>query len=114
MIYPGRHDSTEDLLREAAESHEATHRIALYLGITDDRVREDPSAAVLAALERLPPRQPLRRKRDRMVIAAIRTLVRDLPSDSPSLSDILARLTEVSKQASEHYWPADTWEDSAE
>ena len=109
MIYrPDRPDSTENLLREAAASEAATHRLALYLGTTDDRVREHPSAAMLAALSKLPARHPLRRERDRLVIDAVRTLARDLPK-SPKKTKILAILSEVSRQATEENWPADTW-----
>ncbi len=113
MIYRSDEpDSTDELLQAAAESEAATHRLALYLGTTDDRVRENPSKAMLAALSKLPARHPLRRDRDRVVIQAVRTLVRDLPSDAPSLTEILDRLTEVSRQAAEHYWPSDTWKDA--
>ena len=110
MIYrPDRPDSTDALLREAAASEAATHRLALYLGTTDDRVRENPSAAMLAALSKLPARHPLRRERDRLVIESVRTLARDLPEDAPRRSGILSHLSEVSRQAREENWPTDTW-----
>lgn len=94
----------------AAESEAATHRLALYLGTSDDRVRENPSAAMLAALSKLPARRPLRRDRDRIVIQAVRTLSLDLPENSPAKSDILARLTAVSRQATERNWTQDAWD----
>jgi hypothetical protein len=110
MIHrPDRPDSTEKLLREAAASEAATHRLALYLGTTDDRVRDNPSAAMLAALSRLPARHPLRRERDRLVIESVRTLARDLPESAPRRSRILSRLSEVSRQARQENWPADAW-----
>jgi hypothetical protein len=104
-----RPDSTEELLREAAASEAATHHLALLLGMPDDRVREDPGAAMLAALSRFPARQPLRRERDRIVIEAIRTLCRGLPDGSRYKNHILTRLTEVSRQARERNWPEETW-----
>ena len=103
-------DVTEGLLRAAAEAEMATHRLALYLGTTDDRVRDDPGAAMRAVLSKLPVRGPLRRERDRIVIEAVRTLCRDLPKGSSERAGILARLSEVSRQASQDNWPADTWE----
>lgn len=107
-------DRTEELLREAAEADAATHRLALYLGTTDAQVRESPAAALLAALAKLPSRQPLRRERDRIIIRAVRVLTRDLPDDSPARAEILDRLTVVSRQAREDYWPTDTWNRSSE
>ena len=110
MIFrPERSSHTDDLLRRAAESEEATHRLALYLGTKDDRVRENLSAAMLAALSKLPARHPLRRDKDRKIIEAVRALARDLPAKSPARNDILARLSEVSRQAAESHWPEDTW-----
>jgi hypothetical protein len=105
-----RSDRTEELLRSAAAAEQATHRLALFLGRSDDDVREQPVPAMMEALSRLPTRQPLRRGQDRAIIDAVRTLARDLSVTSPLKNRILKRLSEVSRQASELHWTPETWD----
>lgn len=101
--------ATEDLLRGAADTEGATHRLALFLAIPDDRVRERPIETLVEALSRFPRQGPLRRDRDRSVIEAIRILARELPATAPRKNQILIRLSELSRQAVRENWPRDLW-----
>lgn len=110
MGYTRRPGTPEDMLRNAAEIEQATHRVALFLDATDDRVREHPGPALVAALSRFPERHPLRRGKDQALIDAIRVLARELPEHYPRKNQILMRLSAASRQASPETWPADVWE----
>jgi len=98
------------MLQNAAEIEQATHRVALFLEAPDDRVREHPGPALVAALSRFPERQPLRRGKDQALIEAIRVLARELPDYYPRKNQILLRLGVASRQASSETWPTETWE----
>ena len=110
MGYTRRPRTPEDMLRNAAEIEQATHRVALFLDATDDRVREHPGPALVAALSRFPERHPLRRGKDQALIDAIRVLARELPEHYPRKNQILMRLGVASRQASPETWPMETWE----
>jgi len=110
MTYSRRPGTPDELLRHAADVERATHRLALFLEAPDDRVREHPGPALVAALSRMPERQPLRRGKDQAVIDAIRVLARELPDEYPRKNNILMRLSTASWQASSEHWPPDTWD----
>ncbi len=110
MAYKRSPRTPEDMLRNAAEIEQATHRVALFLDATDDRVREHPGPALVAALGRFPDRQPLRRGKDTALIEAIRVLARELPEHYPRKNQIMIRLSATSRQASRENWPAKAWE----
>lgn len=97
----------DELLRSAAEIERATHRLALFLEAPDDRVREHPGPALLAALARLPDKKPLRRAKDQAVIDAVRVLARELPATYPRKNHILIRLSAASRQASPDFQPSE-------
>jgi hypothetical protein len=98
MIDWRRQTRSDDVLSRAAESEQATHRLALHLGTSDDAVRNDPGAAMLAALFKLPPRKPLRRRQDVAIVEAVRTLLRDLPASASRRTQIVTRLTDIERQ----------------
>jgi len=110
MAYKRSPRTPEDMLRNAAEIEQATHRVALFLDATDDRVREHPGPALVAALGRFPDRQPLRRGKDTALIDAIRVLARELPEHYPRKNQIMMRLSATSRRASPENWPAEAWE----
>jgi len=79
MAYSRRPGTPDELLRHAADIERATHRLALFLEAPDDRVREHPGPALVAALSMIPERQPLRRGKDQAVIDF---LEREAPVDA--------------------------------
>ena len=100
----------EDLLRKAAQIEQATHRLALFLGVNDDWVRENRGTAIVDALAIFPDSRPLRRERDQAVIEAIRVLARELPENHQRKNHIMMRLSAASRQASSENWPVEAWE----
>lgn len=110
MAYTRNPRTPEEMLRNAAEIERATHHLALFLDAPDDRVREHPGPALIAALSLIPERQPLRRGKDQAVIYAMRVLARELPDTYPRKNHIMMRLSTASRQASAENWPGDTWE----
>ena len=93
--------TVDQLLERAAAVELATHRIALYLEQTDDWVREHPGEALVAALATFPETGPLRRSRDRDLIAAMRLLARELPATHARKNHILMRLSTAARQVAQ-------------
>ena len=108
MIDWRRQGHPDDVLGRAAEAEQATHRLALLLGLSDDAVRGDPGAAMLAALFRLPSHKPLRRRQDVAIVEAVRTLLRDLPASAARRTQIMMRLTEITPHLPKRGPPADS------
>ena len=113
MAYTRDPKTPEEMLRNAAEIERATHHLALFIDAPDDRVREHPGPAIIAALSMMPERQPLRRGKDHAIIYAMRVLARELPATYPRKNHILMQLSAASRQASAEHWPRDTWEGGA-
>jgi hypothetical protein len=113
MGYTRDPKTPEEMLQNAAEIERATHHIALYIDAPDDRVREHPGPALVAALSIIPERQPLRRGKDQAIIYAMRILARELPDIYPRKNHILMRLSAASRQASSDEWHSDIWEGDA-
>ncbi|MBT8461229.1 MAG: hypothetical protein KJO44_01810 [Gemmatimonadetes bacterium] len=99
MAYTRDPKTPEEMLQNAAEIERATHHVALYIDAPDDRVREHPGPALVAALSIIPERQPLRRGKDQAIIYALRVLARELPDTHPRKNDILKRLSAASRRA---------------
>lgn len=110
MAYTRNPRTPEEMLRNAAEIERATHHVALFIDAPDDRVREHPGPALIAALSMMPERQPLRRGKDQAIIYAMRVLARELPDTHPRKNHIMMRLSAASRQASADHWPRDTWD----
>jgi hypothetical protein len=110
MAYTRDPKTPDELLRNAAEIERATHHLALFIDEPDDRVREHPGPALIAALSMMPERQPLRRGKDQAIIYAMRVLARELPDNHPRKNHIMMRLSSASRQASADHWPTDAWE----
>lgn len=109
MAYTRDPKTPEEMLRNAAEIERATHHLALFIDAPDDRVRDHPGPALVAALSMMPERQPLRRGKDQAVIYAMRVLARELPATYPRKNHIMMLLSAASRQASAEHWPTDTW-----
>jgi hypothetical protein len=109
MAYTRDPKTPDEMLRNAAEIERATHHVALFLDAPDDRVREHPGPALVAALSMMPERQPLRRGKDQAIIYAMRVLARELPDNYPRKNHIMMRLSAASRQASADHWPTDAW-----
>ena len=114
MAYTRNPGTPEEMLQNAAEIERATHHLALFVDAPDDRVREHPGPALIAALSLFPERQPLRRGKDQAIIYAMRVLARELPATYPRKNHIMMRLSALSRQACADHWPDDTWRDEGQ
>ncbi len=91
--------TAEELLAAATRSFRARHTLALFLETTDEAVTRDPAGAAARALRRLPASGPLRRSKDRRLVAALRSLIDDLPPEDPLRRQLRWQLEEVEWRA---------------